>query len=443
MPGAERKLRICVIGAGAAGLCALRHLANEPALFEFEAFEQTDHIGGTWVYNERIGVNAKNQLPIHSSMYENLRTNLPSVIMNFPDWRKMGNNEKSCISHSEVLSYLEDYTNHFDLRKYITFNTSVETVRPIRSVQRADPAISAVSLAWKIKIKNVLSCTVEEREFDAVFCCNGHFFEPNVPPIPGIQSFPGIVMHSHDYRKPQPFTGKTVVVLGAASSGADIGMELTGYARHVYLSHNNPRLIAALPANMTEVMGVTGVEGNRFILKDGTSVEADAFMYCTGYKYSFPFLDETCGITVDDNYVHPLYRHLISVEHPTMCFIGIPLVVVPFPMFHIQVQYFIALLKSNVRLPSKEVMLQDASCKSPLKRHAHRLADNQWEYNDGLARDGGFETLPPFYKAGYSAWKIQRGRNLMHYKDAKFIVDEDGESVQIIPYDNTASVMSK
>ncbi|XP_015511102.1 flavin-containing monooxygenase FMO GS-OX-like 4 [Neodiprion lecontei] len=448
MPAAERKLRVCVIGTGAAGLCALRHLATEPAVFEFEAFEQTDHIGGTWVYNESIGVDAKNQLPIHSSMYESLRTNLPSVIMNFPDWRKMGNGEKSCISHSEVLSYLEDYTNHFDLRKYITFNTSVETVQPICSVRCTDPATLVTSSVanrriWKIKIKNVLNRTVVEREFDAVFCCNGHFFEPNVPPIPGIQRFPGIVMHSHDYRKPHPFTGKTILVLGAASSGADIGIELTGYARHVYLSHNNPRLISALPANMTEVMGVTGVEGNRFILKDGTSLFADAFLYCTGYKYSFPFLDETCGITVDDNYVHPLYRHMINVEHPTMCFVGIPLVVVPFPMFHIQVQYFIASLKGNVRLPSKDIMLQDALCKSPLKRRAHRLADNQWEYNDGLARDGGFEPLPPFYKAGYSAWKIQRSRNLMHYKDAKFVIDDDGESVQIIPNDNTAPVMSR
>lgn len=73
MPGTERKLRVCVIGAGAAGLCALRHLAADPATFEPAAFEQTDHLGGTWVYNERVGIDAKNQIPIHSSMYENLR----------------------------------------------------------------------------------------------------------------------------------------------------------------------------------------------------------------------------------------------------------------------------------------------------------------------------------------------------------------------------------
>lgn len=77
-------------------------------------------------------------------------------------------------------------------------------------------------------------------------------------------------------------------------------------------------------------------------------------------------------------------------------------------------------------------MLQDSVYKTPLKKHAHRLAEGQWEYNNTLARDGGFDPLPPFYRAGYSAWKIQRSRNLMAYKEAKFIVADDGESVQII-----------
>lgn len=56
-----------------------------------------------------------------------------------------------------------------------------------------------------------------------------------------MESFPGGVMHSHDYRKPEKFSGKHVVVLGAASSGIDIGLELTDHASHVYLSHNNDR----------------------------------------------------------------------------------------------------------------------------------------------------------------------------------------------------------
>ncbi|XP_012261654.2 flavin-containing monooxygenase FMO GS-OX-like 4 [Athalia rosae] len=423
------KLRVCVIGAGAAGLCALRHLAKDPGSFEFAAFEQFDHLGGTWVYIEHIGVDERNLLPIHSSMYQNLRTNLPSEIMNFPDWRKMGGANRSCISHEDVLAYLDDYARHFRLRQYITFNAKVETVRPINH-----PTIPGREI-WKVKIKNMHTFDVEERVFDAVICCNGHFFEPNVPAIPGIKTFSGRVLHSHDYRKPEPFAGKTVVILGASSSGADIGIELCAYAEHVYLSHNTPRIVSELPANMTEKLGVSGIEGRLIIFKDGSSVTADVFIYCTGYNYSFPFLHESCGVSVDENYVHPLYRHLINAEHPTMCFVGIPAAVVPFPMFDVQVRYFLATLKGVATLPSKETMIEDSVYKTPLKRHAHRLAEGQWEYNDLLARDGGFDPLPPMYKAGYSAWKLQRSRNLLHYKDAKFIVADDGESVQIIPND--------
>lgn len=63
--------KVCIVGAGAAGLCAARHLAGDKN-FEITLFEQTDDVGGTWVYNDRIGLN-ENGLPIHSSMYQNLK----------------------------------------------------------------------------------------------------------------------------------------------------------------------------------------------------------------------------------------------------------------------------------------------------------------------------------------------------------------------------------
>jgi len=67
----EAKVKVCVIGAGAAGLCAVRHLAAN-TIFEVTAYEQTNNIGGTWVYKEQVGLD-ENGSPIHSSMYQNLR----------------------------------------------------------------------------------------------------------------------------------------------------------------------------------------------------------------------------------------------------------------------------------------------------------------------------------------------------------------------------------
>ena len=68
----KRKVRVCVIGGGAAGLCALRHLTSDLNYFEPEAFEQTGDTGGTWVYIDKTGLD-ENGLPIHTSMYRDLR----------------------------------------------------------------------------------------------------------------------------------------------------------------------------------------------------------------------------------------------------------------------------------------------------------------------------------------------------------------------------------
>lgn len=68
----DSKVKVCVIGAGGAGLSAARHLNRLPELFMVSVFEQTDYVGGTWIYTPDTGVN-KNGLPIHQSMYKNLR----------------------------------------------------------------------------------------------------------------------------------------------------------------------------------------------------------------------------------------------------------------------------------------------------------------------------------------------------------------------------------
>ena len=66
------QMRICVIGAGAAGLCAGRHMIYFPEKYHFVIFEQTSDVGGTWNYNDKTGLDEYN-VPIHSSMYKNLR----------------------------------------------------------------------------------------------------------------------------------------------------------------------------------------------------------------------------------------------------------------------------------------------------------------------------------------------------------------------------------
>lgn len=72
---------------------------------------------------------------------------------------------------------------------------------------------------WKIRVRDLENDVTEEEYFDAVMVCNGHYFEPSIPSIKGIENFKGQQLHSHDYRIPDTFAGKTVVVFGAGPSG--------------------------------------------------------------------------------------------------------------------------------------------------------------------------------------------------------------------------------
>jgi len=62
-----------------------------------------------------------------------------------------------------------------------------------------------------------------------------HYAVPNIPKIPNIDLFKGYQMHSHSYRNASSFQDKSVIVLGAASSGMDISIEIANAAKQVGL----------------------------------------------------------------------------------------------------------------------------------------------------------------------------------------------------------------
>lgn len=64
-------MHIAIIGAGAAGLASARHVTDPKFNFTCEIFEQTDTLGGTWVYTDLTGVD-QHGLPVHTSMYHGL-----------------------------------------------------------------------------------------------------------------------------------------------------------------------------------------------------------------------------------------------------------------------------------------------------------------------------------------------------------------------------------
>lgn len=113
----------------------------------------------------------------------------------------------------------------------------------------------------------------------------------------------------------------------------------------VVLSHHCEEANATqYPENVQKKPDITRIVGdNEVEFSDGSCCGFDTILFCTGYRYSFPFLNASCGITVENNHIQPLYKHMINIDKPTMCFIGIPFNVCAFQMFDLQV-----LLTQNV-----------------------------------------------------------------------------------------------
>lgn len=414
-------LRVAVVGAGAAGLCAARHLLSCPELVSrVVVLEQSKKLGGTWVYTETVGYDTFG-LPVHTSMYKSLRTNLPKEIMGFPDFPVPASKE-SYLPAKDMLAFLQLYSDHHNVTEHIKFNHHVQNIKPL-----ADDT-------WEVRYTDLSSHMESCEQFDVVMVCNGHYNTPFVPQIKGLKGFQGNIMHSHDYRVPDIFKNERVLVIGAGPSGMDIALEITQVTKKVILSHHlseKPKTV--FPENLVQKPDVVELDGTIAHFSDGSSEEIDVVFFCTGYLYNFPFLDSSCGITVEDNCVEPLYRHMVNIEHPTMCFIGIPYYVCAFSMFDLQVRYYLRSLQGLFQLPNRESMYEHKEAEAASrgargynKRQTHMMGPDQETYYKSLADEASTKTLPSVLTKIREESSLRFLHNLQGYRtDIYKIIDDD------------------
>ncbi|XVF54368.1 hypothetical protein PTKIN_Ptkin05aG0175900 [Pterospermum kingtungense] len=224
---------VCVIGAGPSGLEAARELRKEG--HTVVVLEQNHDIGGQWLYEPNVESEdplGKNKfLNVHSGVYDSLRVAFPREIMGYTDFPflvKEGRDMRRYPGHKEVWLYLNDFCEWFGLRELIRFNTRVEYVGML------DFDEFGKDLKWVVKSKEKTTEKVVEEVFDAVVVANGHYSQPRLPSIKGMDAWKGKQMHSHIYRVPEPFRNEVVVIVGRAQSAQDIAMEVVEVAKEVY-----------------------------------------------------------------------------------------------------------------------------------------------------------------------------------------------------------------
>ena len=118
---------------------------------------------------------------------------------------------------------------------------------------------------------------------------------------------------------------------------------------------------------------------------------------------------------------------MININHPSMCFIGIPIQVCPFPQFDLQCQFYINFMGGIVTLPKQSEMeeafvegLKQHLDQGRSLRHYHRMGPLQWEYNRDIARIGMAPEIQSCVENLYNSVHERRSKYLMYYKNDKF-----------------------
>jgi dimethylaniline monooxygenase (N-oxide forming) len=193
-------LKVCVIGTGPAGLTTIKQLKDEG--HEVTCFEKQANLGGIWYRNAGDADETK--------AYDNLILTISIRLMAFSDFMPDGG--RVFYNRSQYMAYLMAYADRFGLRDHIVFNTAV--VRVAATPDRR----------WRVTVRS--GAEQQEHIFDAVAVCSGSFQKPNLD-IADLDKFTGEVMHSSRYRNNERFTGKRVLVIGLAESGADLLREIS------------------------------------------------------------------------------------------------------------------------------------------------------------------------------------------------------------------------
>ncbi len=402
--------KICVIGAGSSGIAACQVL-NARGL-PFDCFEKGSEVGGNWRYEN------DNEL---SSAYRSLHINTSRGLMAYRTY-PMPDDYPDYPSHFQIARYFDDYVDHFALREKIRFRTEVKGVVPVDGeweVTVSDRDGNSESQRYRaVLVANGHHWDPRwpEPPFPGSEAFTGeqihvhHYREPDV--LSGkrvlvlgignsatdiavessrIADATFLAMRRGAYVMPKYLNGKptdeaaskllTMMPLPVQRFVLSRMLGLTAGDMTAYgLPQPDHKLLEAHPTVSAELLSRLGhgdieVKPNidrfaggrsvRFV--DGSEEEIDLVVYCTGYKISFPFFSEDL-VAARENQL-PLYRRVVSIEHPGLYFIGLiqPLGAI-MPLAEAQAEWVGDLLGGRGTLPSSAEMQSDVEAEEAKMR---------------------------------------------------------------------------
>lgn len=177
--------RIAIVGAGAAGLATAASLRRHG--IRATVYEAGDGPATTW-----------------RSLYHRLHLHTVKALSGLPGMAMPGTYPRYP-SRLQVVDYLAAYAKQFDLE-----------IVPNAPVTRARPD----GTGWRITTPQ------GEHTADVLVSATGIFSNPHTVTFPGLADFGGRVIHAATYQHAEPFTGQSVLVVGAGNTGAEIALDL-------------------------------------------------------------------------------------------------------------------------------------------------------------------------------------------------------------------------
>ncbi|XP_050090876.1 senecionine N-oxygenase-like [Anopheles aquasalis] len=411
--------RYGIIGAGIGGIVSARHALDAGG--NVTVFEQGKQIGGTWVLEDRTGADEYG-VPIHSSMYRGLRSNLPRETMGYLDF-EIEDRGTSYVPAEDVLEFVNRYAEkHVPRDRIMLQHQVIQVTRQFNEQQ------------WLVIVRDLLEERIKMFHFDFLLISVGHYASPVFPDHVERKLYAGRQLHSHDFRDPHDFRGEDVLVVGAGASATDVALMVADVANSVTVSHRRAVPLNFPPEkNIAQRVTFANLTHDGASFVDGTAGTYGVVIFCTGYRFSFPFLSVDCGLTVKDRSIEPLYKHCININQPTMAIIGSTFPSLAALMTDLQARFCVQLFSQRKTLPSKEEMLLDLAADQKERqdrgfdadRSEQLFEDLQERYYKELAKVGDLQPIPDVAIKLLHQSLRARDACLLRFRDYLYKVDGD------------------
>jgi len=203
-----------IVGASVSGLASAACLQKQG--LEHTIIEKTNSIATPW-----------------RNHYQRLHLHTNKRISNLP-YKKFGHAVPRYPSRQQVVDYLEEYQKSFGITPL--FNTEAKKIKKV-----SNDWITETSTGI-FKSKYVIIAT-------------GAFTKPKPVHFKGMETFPGKILHSYEYKTGTDFEGQKVLVVGFGNSACEIAIDL-------YEQGARPSMSVRSPVNVIprDVLGIPILE---------------------------------------------------------------------------------------------------------------------------------------------------------------------------------------